>query len=170
MPMNTVIVAPDTKIWSSALKDGGNSNMAVDGSATPKIYSLEATSNNDYEVHSLCVIAEFVGSPAIGDKFLSSAIDVLANGLLLEAKINDTEYVFGNIKRTREMLEMSHPQGGFNAILGNTSLLQVFMYIPPRTVMKKIGTFDNDDYIKATVRDNLVSINYMEIFGQGVEL
>jgi hypothetical protein len=159
------------KLWNISLKNGSNSNMAVNGSVTPKEFSYTATGTEfDINLEVMCLIAEFSGSPAIGNKFIADAIGTLTNGLLVEAKVDDVTYTFGNLKRTRDLIEVSQPQGGFNVIAGTTSLLQIFFYMPHSTRLVKHGIYGADDFIKATVRDDLSSLTFLEIFLQGVKL
>ena len=166
----TKAIREKSKVWNTPLKNGSSSNMAVNGSSPPVVFSLGANANADFEIQAMCLIAEFTGSVAIGNKFLADAIGTLANGLLVEAKVADDTYSFGNLKRTRDLIEISQPQGGFNVIAGTTSLIQIFFYVPPRMTLARQGAYATDDYIKATVRDNLTGISYMEMFAQGVKL
>jgi hypothetical protein len=170
MPLSTTILDSPSKVWNSPLKNGSSSNMAVNGSVTPQIFILNASASADFEIQTMCIIAECTGSVAIGNKFLADAIGTLSNGLLVEAKVANDSYSFGNLKRTRDLIEISQPQGGFNIIAGTTSLIQIFFYIPPHMTLAKLGTYSPDDFIKATVRDNLTGLSYMEIFAQGVKL
>ena len=159
------------KLWNSPLKNGGNSsNLAVNGSVTPVVFSYTAGAEKDSHVDVMCLIAEFTGSPAIGNKFLADALGTLTNGLLIEAKADDVAYSFGTLKRTRDLIECSQPQGGLNVITGTTSLLQVFFFIPEGLKLCKAGTFATDDFIKATVRDDLRGLAFLEVFLQGVKL
>lgn len=155
------------KLWNSPLKNGSSSNMAVNGSGTPAVFSLGPSANYLLQVDSLCLIAEFTGSVAIGNKFIADAVSTLGNGLLIEAKVDDDTYTLGNLKRTRDLIEVGQPQGGFNVISGTSSLLQIFFYIPPNMRLAKQGVYGTDDYIRATVRDNLNSFAFLEIFAQG---
>lgn len=158
------------KLWNSPLKNGGSSNMAVNGSVTPVVFSYEPGANDDSHVEVMCLIAEFTGAAAIGNKFLADAVGTLTNGLLIEAKADDVVYSFGNAKRTRDLIEFSQPQGGLNLITGTSSLIQIFFFIPEGLTLCKAGTFASPDFIKATVRDDLRSISFLEIFLQGVKL
>jgi hypothetical protein len=160
----------NAKLWNFPLKNGSSSNLAVNGASTPVEFTLTASSNADFELHSMCLIAEFSGTVAIGNKFLIDTIGTLANGLLVAAKVDDNTYLFGTMKRTRDLIEVSQPQGGFNLLTGTTSLIQIFFYIPPHMRLCKIGTFQADDYVKATVCDDLRNVTYMEMFCQGVKL
>lgn len=169
MPVNVDVQYDPAKLWNTALKNGSSSNMAVNGSVTPQVFSYAAGAQNDSEVESMCLIAEFTGSVAIGNKFIADAVGTLANGLLVEAQMNGVAYTFGNLKRTRDLIEISQPQGGLNIIAGTTSLIQIFFYLPAHSKVAKTGTFSPDDFIKATVRDNLTSLSFMEIFLQGIK-
>jgi hypothetical protein len=159
-----------SKLWNAPLKNGGSANMAVNGSSTPVVFSYSPGNDLDVEIHSMCLIAEFTGTPAIGNKFLADAVGTLTNGLLLEAKDGDVSFSFGTLKRTRDLIEISTPQGGFNIISGTTSLVQIFIFIPPGMRLVKQGAFPNDDFVRATVRDDLRSISYLEMFLQGIKL
>lgn len=158
------------KLWNSALKDGSSSNMAVNGSATNKVYSVNPSANYDIGLKTVCLIAEFSGAVGIGNKFLSDAMATLANGLLIEAKFSDSAYTWATLKRTRDLIEVSIPEGGLNIIASTTSMIQIFLYLPPFTRMCRQGAFTADDYLKATVRDDLRALSYVEMFVQGVKL
>jgi len=162
-------VPVSAKLWNKPLKrDGGTgqSKLSIDGSVTPVEFVLLSDPDVDLIVQSMCLIAEFTGSIAIGDKFLMDALSTLSNGLFIEAQMNGESFNFGNLKRTRDVVEMSQPQGGFNTIVGTTSLWQVFFYLPQFSQVSK----DSTDYVKVTVRDDLSDIDFMEIFLQGVKV
>lgn len=159
-----------SKLWNAPLKNGSSSNMAVNGLGTPQVFSLAANANYMLQVDSLCLIAEFTGAVAIGNKFVADAVGTLSNGLLIEAKIDDDAYAWGNLKRTRDLIEVSQPQGGFNVIAGTSSLFQVFFYIPPNMRLAKASVYTTDDFIKATIRDDLNSFTFLEIFLQGIKI
>lgn len=170
MPTKTILDHTPHALWNGPLKNGSSSDMAVDGSGTPVEFSIVNEGDDDYELRSLCLIAEFLGSLAIGPKFLKDSISTLANGLLLEAKLNDEVITFGNFKVTHDLVEVSTPQGGLNIISGTNTLIQIFFYIPEHTQARAHGTFATDDYIKATVRDDLSDIWFLECFAQGLKL
>lgn len=172
MPMAVTGVPVPRKVWTSALKVGGSgsSNMAVNGSGTPVVFSKAANANADFQIMTMCLIAEFSGAVGIGNKFIADAVGTLTNGVLVEAQINGEAYTIGNLKRSRDLIEIGTPEGGFNIIAGTTSLFQLFFYVPPEMIMAKTGSFSPDDYVRATVRDNLSGFNFLEIFLQGVKL
>jgi hypothetical protein len=159
--------------WNLPLKrDGGTgqAKLSIDGSGTPVEFILPAATDVDYDIHSMCFVAEFTGSIAIGNKFIMDTVATLTNGLFVEGKLSDTSFNFGNFKRTRDLVEVTQPQGGFNVIQGTTSLWQVFFWLPPYARLGKQGSLPPDDYIKATVRDDLSAFDFMEIFLQGVKV
>lgn len=158
-----------TKLLTSPLKDGSSSNMAVNGSVTPKVYVYNPPANYDIEVHTVTLVAESAGTIAFGNKFIDTNIGTLTNGLLIEVKINDVESTWHTAKRTRDLVELS-ANGGFNVLAGTPNLLRVEFHVCPRLRLAKDGTFTNPDYIRATVRDDLRTISYMEIFVQGAKL
>lgn len=162
-------MAEVSKLWNAPLKNGSSSNMAINGT-TPAVFSFSPGNDFEVEVHSMCVIAEFTGVPAIGNKFIADSIGTLTNGLLVEAKVGDVVFSFGNLKRTRDLIEVSTPQGGFNIISGSVSLMQIFFFIPPGMKLSHQGAFSADDYVRATVRDDLRGISYLEMFLQGVKI
>lgn len=171
MPTVAKIEHTPTRLWSTALKrSNGSPNMAVDGSGVPVEFSLVNTTAHEYEILSMCLIAEFVGSLAIGPKFLKDSIGTLANGLLVEAKLDDEVFSFGNLKVTHDLIEVSQPQGGLNIIAGTNTLVQVFFLIPQYTQARAHGTFAADDYVRATVRDKLTDLWFLEMYLQGVKL
>ena len=167
MPSATI-----AKLLNGPLKDSGSSpDMGIDGSSTPVEFAMAPPSDADADVHTMCLIAEFSGSIAIGNKFIVGTINTLTNGLLVEAKLSDIEFTFGNLKRTRDVIELSPADNGPNLIAtGSYTFLQVFFYLPPFARMCKQGTFDEDDYVKATVRDDLTDIYFLEMFLQGVKV
>jgi hypothetical protein len=166
MPSPTI-----AKLLNGTLKNGSNSNMGVDGSGTPVEFSLAPPTDADADIQTMCLLAEFAGSVAIGNKFIANTVGTLTNGLLVQAKLSDIEFTFANLLRTREVIELSPSDNGPNVIAtGTYTLLQVFFYLPPFARMCKQGTFSTDDYVKATVRDDLTGIYFLEMFLQGVKV
>jgi len=158
------------KIVNAALKlDGtGASNMAVDGSTTAQVFKYEP-GNSDILVREMSCIAE-IDTIAFGNKFIRSALNTLATGFLIEFKSQDDSTTYVNAKRTRDLVELSDGPG-FDIVSGTTSLFRVTFWLPDEGLMlKKSGTYGTADFLKATVRDNLTTISYLEVFFQGVKL
>lgn len=77
------------KMFSTALKNGSATNMAVNGSSTPQVFSYSPGSAYDVEIAFACILAETSNAIAYGNKFIDNTIGTLANGLLLEIKSDD---------------------------------------------------------------------------------
>ena len=158
------------KIINQALKlnGTGSTNMAVNGSVTPQVFKYEPTTK-DILVREVSVIAE-VDTIAFGNKFIRSTLSTLGNGLLVELKSDDETVTYINAKRTRDLVEVSDGPG-LDIVSGTTSLFRAVFYLPDTgIILKKAGTFTTADFLKATVRDDLTSITFLEIFFQGVKL
>lgn len=158
-----------TKLFTSALKNGSSSNMAVNGSSTPQVFVYNAPTDWDVEVQTITLIAETSGAIAFGNKFIDTNLGTLGNGLLIEVKVDDVASNWHNAKRTRDLMELS-ANGGFNVIAGTPNIIRVEFHVNSGMFLRRPGTFDNLDYIRATVRDDLRTISFMEIFLQGAKL
>jgi len=158
-----------TKILTTALKNGSATNMAVNGSVTPQVFVYNPPADWDIEIHTITLVAETAGAIAFGNKFIDTNLATLANGLLFEVKINDETSTWQNCKRTRDLVELS-ANGGFNVLSGTPNLLRVEFHVCKQLRLARAGTFANPDYVRATVRDNLNTISYLEVFMQGAKL
>lgn len=157
------------KLIAGTLKNGSSSNLAVNGSGTPQVFSRVPGATYDEEIGVLCLIAETSNALAFGNKFIDSTIGTLANGLLIEGKCDDVEFTWQNCKRTRDLLELAS-QGGMDIITGTPNVFHCHFWLPDRLRLAKQGTYPNDDYLRVTVRDDLRAFSYMEVFFQGVKL
>jgi hypothetical protein len=160
---NAICVKP--RVLNGPLKNGSNKNMAVDGSQSSQVFSVSPTANYGVELEQFCLIAETSNTLSFGDKFIDSTIDALSNGLLIEVKAGGEEFEIENCTRTRDLIKIARP-GGWDAISAATKFFRVDIWIPPRLRLIK----GSDDYVRATVRDDLSELSYMEIFLQGVKL
>jgi hypothetical protein len=166
---NTRISYEPTKLLTIPLKNGSSSNLAVNGSVTPQVFSYTPGANYDVEIQSACLVVETANALAFGNKFIDTTIGTLANGLLLEVKSNDDAATWQICKRTRDVVELA-VEGGLNIITGTPNMFHAHFRLPEKFRLYKQGTFSTDDYIKATVRDDLRAITYMEMFLSGVKL
>jgi hypothetical protein len=173
-PNNPYVIAQDSegnelavvsRILNGPLKNGNAKNMAVDGSGTPQVFGVSPTSEFGVELEQFCLIAETTNTFAFGNKFIDSTIGTLGNGLLIEVKAGGEEFVIENCARTRDLIKIARP-GGWDAITAATKFFRADIWIPPRLRLVK----DSSDYVRATVRDNLSALSYMEIYLQGVKL
>lgn len=158
-----------SKIVNASLKNDTVSNMAVNGSVTPQVFTYLPPVGFDVEVGVLTLLMETSNSLAFGNKFLDSTIDTLTNGLLIEIKSGDVEFSLQNCKRSRDMVELTEG-GKVDIVLGTPNFLRVQLWLPGRIRLFRQGTWSTNDFIKATVRDNLTAISFMEVFFQGVKL
>jgi hypothetical protein len=154
---------------NGTLKNGSSSNMAVNGSVTPQVFLYNPPSNADVDVASLCLIAETSNAIALGNKFIDTTIGTLANGLLIEGKADNVEFLLQTCKRTRDLVEIAAP-GGLDIITGTPNLFHCHLWLPSSLRLVKQGIYPSDDYLRVTVRDDLRAITFMELFFQGVKL
>lgn len=158
-----------SKVVNAALKNGSSSNMAVNGSVTPQVFVYSTPNNFSAEVSVLSLLLETNNSVAFGNKFVDNTIATLTNGLLLEIKSDDVEFTLQNCKRTRDLVELTEG-GKFDIVLGTPNFFRVQLWLPSKLKLCRQGTHPTDDFIRATVRDNLSGLQFMEIFLQGVKL
>jgi len=156
------------KYFNAPIKNGSSSNLAVNGSSTPVVFSLNLSANYDLELGAISIIAE-CSTLAFGNKFIDSTISTLTNGLLIAAKADDEVVTWQNCKRTRDIVEIAQA-GGISMISGSPSLFKVDFWLPKQLKLIKTGILEVDDYFKATVQDDLRNLTFLEIFCQGVKL
>lgn len=157
------------KLVNGTLKNGSASNMAVNGSVTPQVFSYTPPANADVEISVVCLVVETSNAIAFGNKFIDTTIGTLANGLLIEGKADDVTFTWQNCKRTRDLVEVA-AAAGLDIITGTPNMFHCHFWLPNALRLVKQGIYSSDDYLRATVRDNLNAISYMEIFWQGVKL
>jgi hypothetical protein len=158
-----------SKLITVPLKNGSSSNLAVNGSSTPQVFSYAPPVDNDVRIKQICLIAETSNALSFGNKFIDTTIGTLTNGMLIEVKANDVAATWQNCKRTRDLLELAIP-GGTDIITGTPNLFHAHFWVPDELTLVKQGLFASDDYIRVTVRDDLRAITFMEIFLEGVKL
>lgn len=132
--------------------------MAVDGSTTPVVYSWSPGATYDVETSALSLILED-GSIKFGENFMGET--TLPNGMLIEIKADDVVYQITNLKRTREVLQDAAP-GGFEVIVASPNVVKGYFGVGG-LILRKQGTFATDDYVRATVRDDLSKLLHASI-------
>jgi hypothetical protein len=137
------------------LLDGSSSDMRVDGSITPVVFSYEATTIDEVITNIKC----FGGGNGIKFGQFLSKNSPLTNGIEIEIKSDDEVFTFAVIKTTEawKNLFASSPedfridvQSGADQFLVNFSPASAF-------TLRKAGSFATDDYVKATVSDDIDS-------------
>lgn len=149
------------------LKYSGDAGMNYDGSSTPRVYSYSAGSDADVELTSISLIVE---EPTISFGTTFWGEGGLTNGLLVELKVQGTTFTLCNLKYTRECLEVAEV-GGFDLVAATPDFARVVRNFAPGAILKKQGTYPgNEDYIRATVRDNLGGLRYLRMVVRGVKV
>jgi hypothetical protein len=147
--------------------DGSNVDMNVDGSSTPAIYEILAHPTLDKVIGSL-VFEAFDGGIKI-DNFLGQN-DELTNGITIEVKSEDQIFTFLPIKNTQEFDSLFSFGDGRSFALtfasGNDSMVARFGSSTP-FVLKPVGTYTIDDYIKVTINDDIDSISRLRFLAVG---
>lgn len=155
------------KIVTATLKNGGSANLAVNGATTPVEFSYSPPVDYDVVIEQFSFLFETNNAIAFGNKFIDSTIATLTNGLLLEAKASDLAFNWQNMKRTRDVIEISKI---FDIITGTPNFMRVIIHTPAELRLVKEGAFSASDYLKLTVRDNLTAFSFAEAHIQGVRL
>jgi hypothetical protein len=148
-----------TKLITATLKNGSASNLAVDGSSVEKVFTYSAPADYDVYLEQFQIIIETANALAFGNKFIDTTIATLTNGLLLETKNNDLEFNWQNMKRTRDLIEISE---SFEIVTGAVNFMVVRIKLPHELLLVKQGAFPADDYLRLKVRDNLTAITFAE--------
>jgi hypothetical protein len=156
-----------SKIIANTLKNAGgagNANLAADGSVTPIIFTYSPAADYEVEISQLSLLFEATTAFGFGNVFVRTALATLANGLLLECKAADLSFTWQNMRRTRDLIEISKD---FNIVTGTTNFMRVNIHLPRSLRLARAGTYAQPDYLRLTVRDNLSSFAFAEAFFQG---
>jgi hypothetical protein len=154
-------------IIASSIKSGGSANLGVDGSVTPVVFEYNPPNNYDIEINALSFLFESTGTMGFGNVFVHTSIATLANGLLLEVKAGDNAATWQNMRRTRDLVEISQ---GFDLIAGTTNFMRVRVQLPKALRLYRDGTYVTPEYLRVTVRDDLSTIGFGEAHFLGVKL
>lgn len=153
-------------IIANTIKSGASSNLAVDGSVTPVVFEYNPPNNFDIQINALSFLFETTTALLFGNKFLITAINTLTNGLLLECKASDLAFTWQNMRRSRDVFEISKD---FTYVTGTTNFLKIDVFLPRSLRLARDGTYAQKDYLRVTVRDNLAiaSLAFAEVYFQG---
>jgi hypothetical protein len=154
-------------IIANSIKSGGSANLAVDGSVTPVVFEYNPPGNYEIEISALSFLFEDTTAFSFGNRFVLTGINTLVNGLLLEVRAFDLVVTWQNMKRTRDLIEICSE---FNIVTGTTNFMRVKVHLPRRLRLSRQGTFATQDYLRITVRDNLLALDFAEAHFQGVRL
>ena len=155
------------KVIANTLKNGGSANFSVNGSGTPQVFSYSPPVDYDVVIDQLSILFEITGALSFGNKFVDATVNTLTNGLLLEAKCSDLAFTWQNMKRTRDLIEISK---SFDMVTGTPNFVRVILAAPKELRLVKEGAFSEVDYVRLTVRDNLSAFSFAEAHFVGVRL
>ena len=145
----------------------GSNDLNVNGAGTTQEFTIDAHPTQDRIVGSL--VFEAFDSGIKIDKFLSLNSS-LNNGVLVEIKSEDVVFTFEPIRNTQEFDSLFSFGSGRSYELisasGNDSLVARFGDEIP-FIIKSVGTYPTDDYIKVLIQDNLNSINRLRFLAAG---
>jgi hypothetical protein len=158
-----------SKVIATAVKSiiGNSANLAVNGSVTPVVFEYQAPNNYEVEITQLSLLFEASSAFGFGNVFVRTAIATLTNGLLLECKAADIAVNWQNMKRTRDIIEISKD---FQIVTGTTNFMRANIHLPRSLRLARAGTYAQPDYLRLTVRDNLTSFTFAECFFQGSKI
>lgn len=156
-----------SRVIAASVKNAGSANLAVNGSVTPVVFEYQPPAGYDIDIHGLSLLFEDVTAFAFGNNFVRSGLATLANGLLLECKAADLSFTWQNMKRTRDVVEIS---SDFDMVTGTINFLRANIQLPRNLRLSRDGTYAQPDYLRLTVRDNLTSFDFAEAFFQGTRV
>jgi len=143
---------------------GGSAEMAINGGAGT-VFSWSPDSDNDVEGISLSLIIEDA-TIYFGDKW--GGISDLTNGFLIEVKASNVPFTLANLRRTRELWQLSEP-GAFAVYAASPDALKAELSLSG-LIFRKAGTYVTDDYVRATVRDNLSGLSHQSALFKGARI
>ena len=144
-------VSDPTRIVGGFVEDGGSSDLNVDGSSTPVVFSFNADPDKDITLLSIDFVMVASSMKFGGDGFgpLNSA---LTNGIGVDLKINGVEASFTIMKTTEDFLHFASP-GGFQYIVSSNDIISS-AYIIGGAMRLHAGAVD---YLRITINDDLSS-------------
>lgn len=163
----TNVPEPIGNLFFENAASGLNIDMNVNGSGTPVEFLVAAHPTQSRVVNSL-VFRALDGGIKL-DNFLGQN-SPLTNGLLIEVKSEDQVFQFKPIQTTQDFdgLFSFGPGRSFDLIFasGNDSMVARFGTSVP-FVLKPVGTYATDDYIRVIIRDNLSAIAQLRFLAVG---
>ena len=145
-----------------------SSDMRVDGSSTPVVFTIPISTTDDIFISQIRL---FGGGNGIKfGQFLAKNVP-LTNGIKVEVKSDDQYKQFPLIKSTEDFKNLfSFPSGNDFRIDVQSGADQIISIFKPdvSSVLRKLGTFSTDDYVKITIQDDLTSgVSQLEAISEG---
>jgi len=149
-------------------KNGGSSDLQVNGSVTPVEFIIPLDTDEDIFVSQ---VRCYGGGNGIKFEQFFSKNSALTNGVLMEIKSEDETFSFPALKTSEDFKNVfSFPDTVAFKIDNQAGADQFIAIFRPEVpfVLKEIGTFATDDYIKVTIQDNLTSgLSSFECLAEG---
>lgn len=151
-----------TNVYRDFLYNAGSSDMNVNGSITPIVFSVDALQNNYihlYEIRTVFV-DRFVGFGE--NKFGERA--VLPNGVKYSIFYDSVETTLANLQRNEDFILLGP---GLGAVIDENGLYDMISAIQrfdqPITLRK-----GSSDAFRVTIRDDLTGANYFRVLVYGI--
>ena len=152
-------------IVASKFELTGSSNMLVDGSAVPKVFSYNADPIKDIKLSEFRLVLSASSLDFVGHNF--GDITELTNGIRIVVKSNGVLTDLANIKVNEDLLSFHSTGSIFVDESGPRDVISVG-YLLGGAIVLKGGT---DDYLGIIIRDNLTSSSfaYFQATGYGIK-
>jgi hypothetical protein len=145
----------------------GNSDLNVNGSVTPKVYTYPADATADIELSEVRVSVTCQDITMDGNSFCSSP--KLTNGVLIEVVSDGVTYSVYNIKQNEDWLFFNSPTGLLLNNTGPKDVMQAGFYFGG-ILLLRAGT---SDMVRVTIRDNLTGQqmpNFFKVAVYGIKV
>lgn len=144
------------------LLNGSSNSMSVNGSSTPVSFTYTVPGGQTWYVQNINL---FMIDGGTMDPTDFGSIAGLTNGLLLEASVSGNLYTIGTYKNNVELATLfsSSSVGNSTTLFGTSGFLETSDIYLGSKVFKPEITLNAGDYIRVTVRDNLTSIDILNM-------
>jgi hypothetical protein len=154
--------AVSASIKDDYVKNGGSSDLLVDGSVTPVVFTYPADSTYDISLQSIRFTMVSNGI-TFGNDYFGATAGPLPNGLLIEIVTGGNLVTLYNIQKNEHFINFSSP-AGWEWIVSNKDVM-TSAYLIGGGVKLFAGT---GDLIRVTVRDDIDTAGlYFECFVKG---
>ncbi len=138
-------------------KNGGSSDMLVNGSVTPVVFKIPAIADHDIFISEMRFYGG--GNGIQYTKFLSRA--ALTNGITLDIKSDDVNVSYPFSIKTTEDFKNKFAWGtagnwALDLVSGTDQFLATWVFDNPFP-LRAVGTFPTDDALCVNINDNLTS-------------
>jgi len=129
---------------------GGSTDLNIDGSSTPVVFTFGADAERDILIHEIRVTLTCQDITMDGISFCSSP--VLDNGVLIEVVADGTTYYVYNIVQNEDWLFFNSPQGMLLNNTGPKDVMSAGFYFGESM---RLHAGHGNDQVRVTIRDDL---------------